>query len=414
MKKRALALTAALALMTGMLAACGGGTADTSAADTAASTEAAADAAATEAAVASSADTAAGDTASSGDTVKIGGLAPLTGTASIYGIASSNGSKLYINEKNAAGGIDGKQIEFILQDEKGDAVEAVNGYNLLVEKSAVSAIIGDVTSTPSIAVAQLASQTGLPMITPTGTAAEITQQGDNVFRTCFLDAVQAQKMAQFVLENLGLKKVGILYDNGNEYSMGLTESFKETFTAGGGEVVAEESYSSDDIDFSSQISNIQSKDAEAIYLPDYYEKVTLITTQIRDKGITLPLIGGDGWDGVLNVTDDPSMFENCYFTNHYPVEASNEKLQKFIADYKEAYGMEPNSFSALGYDAALIMATAIENAGSTDSAAIVEAIKGITVDGVTGTISFDAEGNPIKDCYIITFKDGAYQLETAI
>ena len=402
MKKRLLALTMALA-MTGALAACGGGN-NAPAADNKASDAAPVDAGDKEAADA--------DNTATGDTIKIGALAPLTGDASIYGIAASNGSKLYIDQLNANGGINGKQVEYILQDEKGDPIEAVNAYNLLVENNHVSAVLGDVTSTPSIAVAKLAGSAGMPMISPTGTAAEITQQGDSVFRACFLDPFQGKILGDFAAQELKVKTVAVLYDNGNEYSTGLMQAFVESAEANGLQVIATESYATNDIDFRSQLGNIKNTNAEAVFIPDYYNTTVLVASQAREIGLDAPLLGADGWDGVLDVVDqgDVASLNNCFFTNHYSPQDEDPKVQQFLTDYREAYNMEPNSFSALGYDAAMILCAALEQAGPDDAAAIVEAIQATDLSGVTGKISFDENGDPVKNVSIITIENGEYML----
>ncbi len=397
MKKKMLALMMALA-MTGVLAACGGG-------EKAPEGDKPAESAAADA----DGETAEGETAS-GDTIKIGGLGPLTGDVSIYGIASTNGSKLYLDQLNEGGGLNGQKVEWICQDEKGDPTEAVNAYNLLVDSEKVVAIIGDVTSTPTIAVAKLAGQAGMPMISPTGTAADITQQGDSIFRACFIDSFQGKVLGDFAAQELNATKVAVLYNNGDEYSTGVMQAFADSAEANGMEVVASESYTTNDIDFRSQLGNIQSKGAEAVFIPDYYNTVVLIASQAREIGLDVPLLGPDGWDGVLDVTEDVASLENCFFANHYSPQDESPKVQDFLKAYREAFGKEPNSFSALGYDAAMILTTAIEKAGSTDPAAIVEAMKGTDVEGVTGHITFDENGDPIKSVSIITIENGEYKL----
>lgn len=345
-----------------------------------------------------------------GGEIVIGGLAPLTGDVSIYGIAASNGSKLYFDQLNADGGIDGRQVKFVLEDEKGDPVEAVNAFNKLVENDKIVALVGDVTSTPSMAVAPEAAKLGLPMISPTGTAAEITTAGDSIFRACFLDPYQSENLAKFALEELGVSKVAVMYKNGDTYSMGLKDAFVAACETGGAEVVASESYADGDKEFRSQLTNVMNSGAEVLLVPDYYNTVVLIAAQAREMGLNIPLLGPDGWDGVLNVTSDASTLENCYFTNHYSPEDPDELVQNFRKAYEDAYGETPNAFAALGYDAAMIVSEAIKAAGTTEYAAVVEAIKNTDVTGVTGHITYDENGDPNKSISIITIEDGAYAL----
>lgn len=345
-----------------------------------------------------------------GDTIKIGGLAPLTGNVSVYGIAASNGAKLYINEINAAGGVLGKQVEFLVEDEKGDATEAVNAYNKLVNDGIV-ALIGDVTSKPSIAVAQVAADEGLPMIAPTATAAEVTMAGTNVFRACFLDPFQGETMATYASTKLNAKTAAVLYNVGDDYSVGLYEAFEAKCKELGLEIVTVESYSTGDMDFKAQLTNIVAKEPDVLFLPDYYNTVVLIASQAKEVGSKAILLGADGWDGVLTVAEDPAALEGSYFCNHYSTQDESEIVQNFLKNYQAEYGEVPNSFAALGYDAAKILLAAIEKAGSADDKpAVIAALQDTQVDGVTGGITFDAGGDPIKSASIITIKDGAYSL----
>lgn len=348
--------------------------------------------------------------------IKIGGLAPLTGAVSVYGIAANNGAKLAFDEINAAGGILGRPVEFISYDEKGDATEAINAYNRLVNEDEVVALVGDVTSGPSIAVAQRAVKDGLPMISPTGTSAEITKQGPNVFRACFIDENQGDIMGSFVAENLKLKKVAIFYNVSDNYSQGLADAFTKRVEADGIEVVANESYSGGDTDFKAQLTKILDAGPELLYIPNYYNDNILIVRQARQVGLEdVVFAGGDGWDGILDenvIGEGKNDADGAFFTNHYAADDPADKVQDFLKNYRDAYDMEAVSFAALGYDAAKLLAQAIEAAGSTDKEAITKAMKEISYDGVTGTITFDDNNNPIKAVTIIEIKDGAYTLNT--
>lgn len=346
---------------------------------------------------------------SNADTIKIGGLAPLTGNLSIYGIATDNGVKMAIDEINAAGGVLGKQIDYIVYDEKGDATEAVNAYNKLIQSDKIDAVIGDVTSNPSIAVAQQAAKDGIPMITATGTAADITKAGENVFRVCFIDPYQGETMADYAYKKLGAKTAAILYNASDDYSVGLTDAFVSTADQLGLQIVAKESYAKGDVDFKSQLTKIAGQNPDVLFIPVYYEDVALIVQQAKSAGISAQLLGADGWDGVLDKVEDRSVLEGAMYCCGFSLQSQDEKVKEFIQKYTDKYGEAPKGFSAQGYDAAYLLAQAIEEAGSTDKAAVVEAMKNIQFDGVTGHIIFDEERNPIKGVMINKLTNGAIE-----
>ncbi|MDD2213932.1 MAG: ABC transporter substrate-binding protein [Oscillospiraceae bacterium] len=347
---------------------------------------------------------------SSSDEIVIGGLAPLTGSVSLYGKATTNGAQLAFKEINAAGGINGKQIKYVVLDEKGDAQEAITAYNRLRDQEKMVALLGDVTSTPSLAVAQRAVQDNIPMLTPTSTDAQVTLTGDNVFRICFIDPDQGTTMAKYASEKLGAKTAAIISNASDTYSVGLTKAFTEEAEALGLTITASETYGKDDKDFKSQLTKIQQTNPDVLYCPDYYETDILILSQAKEVGLNIPILGGDGWDGILNVTEEgnPQEADGVYFTNHFSESDTSEKVQNFIAAYKEEYDEDPVSFSALGYDAAYMLAEAIKNANSTDSDAITSALQSISYEGVTGSISFDENGDPIKPILIIKVDGGEY------
>lgn len=342
------------------------------------------------------------------ETIRIGGLAPLTGNVAVYGVATQRGVDLYVEQINAAGGVLGKQVEMVWYDEKGDAAEAVNAYNRLVGD--VVALIGDVTSKPTIAVAELAALDNMPMISATATAYDVTTPGENIFRACFLDPYQGNTMAVYAAQNLGKKNAAVIYNIADDYSTGLAESFKSKFEELGGTVVAYEAYGASDIDFKSQLTNIASKNPDVIFMPDYYNIVAMIAKQAREAGLDMTFLGADGWDGLLTVVDDPSILDGCYFCNHYSTDDPDENVQNFLTSYTEKYNETPVSFSALGYDAAKILLTAIETAGSTDAQAIVDAMAATDIDGVTGHITYDEHRDPQKDVAMITFEGGEMKL----
>lgn len=342
------------------------------------------------------------------ESVVIGGLAPLTGAVAVYGITSTNAAKLAFDEINAAGGIlGGRMIEFNLLDEKGDDAEAINAYNKLSSEGVV-AILGDVTSKPTIAVAEIAASERMPMITATATHPDVTTFGDNIFRVCFLDPFQGKTMARFAKNELGATKVAAIYNTSDDYSDGVAKAFVEEAEALGMEVVAYEGHGNEDVDFKTQLTNIANAAPDAVMVSDYYSQAALIAAQAKEVGLDAVLLGADGWDGVTTTVDEGSydVIENSYFCNHFTTENDSEKVQNFIAAYKAAYNEEPTSFAALGYDAAYVLANAINAAGSTDPEAIIEALKATEYEGVTGSLTFDENGNPIKTVAIIKIAGG--------
>lgn len=360
------------------------------------------------------------NTSSEGETIKLGSMGPLTGDVSVYGISVTNGIKLAVDEINAAGGINGKQVELITLDEKGDTAEAVNAYNKLMSEKVV-AIVGSVTSAPTSAVADLAAQEyadgqGTLVITPSGTALDITTYGENIFRTCYTDPFQGKVMANYVAENMNATKVAIIYDNSSDYSQGIANAFAEQAAAKGLEVVAKESYGSADVDFNTQLTTIQSKEPDVLFIPDYYGKVSLIASQARSAGITVPMLGGDGWDGVMTVLDDnnKSVLDGCYFANHFSTTDTDEKVQKFVKAYEAAYSETPTAFSALAYDSVYMIKQVIEATGSTEAQEVVKGMQEINYSGITGNITFDENGDPIKSISILKIQDGNVTLDSKL
>jgi len=348
-------------------------------------------------------------------TIKIGGLGPLTGPLAIYGVTATNGSKLAFEEINKNGGILGKQVEFVLFDEKGDSTEAVTAYNRLVDEGVV-VLVGDITSKPSLAVAEIAAQDNMPMITPTGTQFNITEAGPNVFRVCFTDPYQGVILANLAKNNLKANTVAIMVNNSSDYSDGVAEAFIKEAERLGLKIVAKEGYAEGDKDFRAQLTKVAATNPDVLLVPDYYEQVALITTQAREVGVKSTFIGPDGWDGVAKALDSSAYgaVENSYFTNHYSVEDTNEKVQNFLKAYREKYKDEPSAFSALSYDAAYLMKDAIEKAGSIDKDAIVKAMKESDFAGVTGHLRFDEKNNPVKAVTVLKVVNGNYTFDSVI
>lgn len=346
---------------------------------------------------------------SDSDTIRIGGLAPLTGDAASYGVAVNNAIQMAVEDINANGGIDGKQIEYIYYDEKGDTTEATNAYNKLVQDDKVVAIIGDVTTKPTLAVAQTSQQDNIPIITATATAAEVTLTGPNIFRACFTDPFQGELMASYASEKLGATKVAVLSDMADDYSSGIAEAFVAKAEELGMQVVADEKYQDGDVDFKSQLTNIKGQNPDVLFLPVYYEDLRLISAQAKEVGVTAQLCGADGWDSVLTDNFDSSVLNGGVFCSQYSTESTDERVQNFISTYKEKYEMDPNMFAVLAYDATNMMAQAISDAGSTDSQAIIDAMAALEYDGLTGRMTFDEDRNPQKSAVIVSIQDNVYK-----
>src|SRR5574344_1581870 len=323
------------------------------------------------------------------DTIKIGGIFPLSGGVAVYGVEARNGINLAIDEINAAGGVNGQKIELISEDDEGDAAKSVNAYKKLTTQDGCKLIIGSLTSGCTIAVTALAQANGVVQLAPAATAVPVTDAGNYIFRACYTDPFQGKVGGRFAVETLGAKNAAILYDIGNDYSVGLTDNFVEAFTANGGTIAAKESYSTGDKDFNAQITKIQSANPDVIYLPDYYGTVALIAKQLRAQGLKQPIVGADGWDGLTSNAGDEVL--NGYYSNHYAADSDSPAVQKFVANFKAKYNKEPNAFAALGYDCACMMKDAIANAGSADPAKVRAALEATNGDYVTGHLTFDAK-----------------------
>lgn len=349
------------------------------------------------------------------DTVKLGVITPQTGPVSIYGKANENGIKLAAKEINEKGGIDGKKIELIIMDDKGELTEAVTSYNKLLEEN-VDLVIGAFTSKPSLAVAQTAVNYDLPVITPGGTQEEITQGKENIFRQTFTNSYQGSLLAIFAKDNLKAKTAAILKNNSDDYSTGIAKAFSDKAKELGIEIVAEESYGANDTDFKAQLTSIRKENPDILLLPDYYEKLTLIMPQAREVGIDSTFIGPDGWAGFLQALDKSSYEDvnNSYYNDHFAIDSTEDIVADFVKNYRDEYKEDPISPSALGYDSVYLAKQAIEEAKTTDHKEVTKALKNIDFEGVTGSFKFDENNNPIKSSTMIKIEDGEYKFETVV
>lgn len=359
---------------------------------------------------------------SDGDTIKIGANLELSGPVASYGEGIKEGIDLALEEINADGGVDGKKLEIVPVDNKSDAAEATNAAIKLTSQDKVVAIIGSATSGNTKAQTQIANDNKTVLITPSGTADDLTIGTDGnvidyVFRTSFIDSFQGKVAANFAIES-GIKNAAIYADNASDYAKGLAKSFKETFEAAGGKVVAEEAYVADDTDFRSTLTNLKSANPEFIFIPGYYEEVGLIVKQARELGIDVPLMGADGWDSpTLIELAGAENLNNTFITNHYSSGDPDETIQKFVKAYSEKYdGAQPDAFNALGYDSVYLLVDAMKRAGSTsDSEKIKDALaetKDLAL--ITGTISIDELHNPTKSATVLEYVDGKQEFKSKV
>ena len=352
-------------------------------------------------------NTGGGGTSGGGDKVRIGVFMSLTGSTANFGISSVNGIKMAADEVNAAGGINGKQVEMLVQDDRSDASEAATIVTKFVTQDQVHAILGEVASSRSIAAAPIAQNAKIPMLTPSSTNPEVTKKGNFIFRSCFIDPVQGAAIAQFAAKTLNAKRAAIMVDRKNDYSTGLEKVISEVFTRMGGQIVATQSYQEGDQDFNAQLTSLKGANPEVIFVPGYYNDVGLVAKQARDKGINVPLIGGDGWDSAQLYAIGGAALNGSFFTNHYSPFDTDPKVQKFVNDYKARYGGVPDALAATAYDAAQIMMDAIKRAGSLDGTAIRDALAATNnFPGVTGNVTFNENRDAVKPIIMIEIKDG--------
>lgn len=343
-----------------------------------------------------------------GDTLKIAILAPLSGDVATFGESTRDGAMMAIDEWNADGGVLGKQIETIVEDSQCNAEAAVSAANKVIDQDGVKFIIGEVCSSASIPISEVAMAKGVLQMSPTSTNPSVTvdefgKTKGLIFRACFIDPFQGTVAAKFALDNLGAQTAAVLLDQGNDYVRGLAEYFRDAFEAGGGQVVVWETYTGEDQDFSAIVTKVKDANPDILYLPDYYSTVNLIAAQAREKGVTAVMMGGDGWD---SPDLDTSVVEGGYHTNHYSADDPRPEVQDFVKQYEAKYGAVPDALATLAYDATNILLLAMEEADSTDPAAVAKALEDMSFDVVSGNITYDEFHNPIKAAAILHIQDG--------
>lgn len=373
MKKRIMAVTISIIMAAGMLAGCG---------------------------------KAAGSAA--GSTIKIGAVVPLTGDVPSLGESAKNGYQLAVDTVNANGGIDGKQIEIIFEDDENQPSKAPTVAQKLIAQDKVAGILGATNSKCSIPMGPICTQNSIPMVAPTSTNTKVTiEGGEFVFRACFIDPFQGSALASFAKNDLGASNVAVLFNNADDYSKGLAEAFSQSFEELGGTIVASESYASGESDFNAQLTNIKEADPDVLVMTDFYSTVGLIAKQARALKIDATFLGGDGWDSTDLVEIGGDAMEGAYYSVFYTSDDTSEPVTKFKDAYGKAFnGAVPDGYAALSYDAAMILIDAIDRADSTDGDAIREALTKTDLDCVSGHVVYDQDRNPIKPATICTVKDG--------
>ncbi|MFL6254366.1 MAG: ABC transporter substrate-binding protein [Pyrinomonadaceae bacterium] len=352
-------------------------------------------------------DGGAGGTSDSGGPIKVGIYGDLSGQTSSFGQSTKNGALMAIDEINAAGGINGRKIEWVMEDDQGQTQQASTVVKKLINQDKVIAVIGEVASSNSLAAAPVAQEAKVPMITPSSTNPAVTQKGDYIFRVCFTDDFQGAVAAKFAANTLKAKKAAILGDFNSDYSKGMSKFFREEFARLGGQIVSEQTYTQTDADYKGQLTSIRSSSPDVIFVPGYYGQVGVIAKQAKELGIAAPLLGGDGWDGPPLWDLGGTALNGSYMVNHYSIDDPSPAVQKFVAAYKAKYGgTAPDAIGALAYDAMNVLADAIKRAGTTESVKLRDAIAQTkNFAGVTGSITINETRDAVKPAVVFELRD---------
>ncbi|MBI2964065.1 MAG: ABC transporter substrate-binding protein [Deltaproteobacteria bacterium] len=341
------------------------------------------------------------------DEIVVGEFASLTGGTATFGRSSDAGVQLAVEEINAAGGLLGKTLRVVVEDDQSKPEEARTAVLKLLKQDRVVAVLGEVASSRSLAAAPECQRAGVPMISPASTNPKVTQVGDHIFRVCFIDPFQGSTMAKFAMKTLGAKTAAILRDVKNDYSVGLADFFRDEFLREGGKILTDVSYSEGDIDFKAQLTAIRAVRPEVVFVPGYYTEVGLIARQARELGIAVPLLGGDGWDSPRTVEIGGAAVDGCYFSNHYAADDPTEAVQSFIEKYRRKHFEVPDAMAVLGYDAAQVLADAIRRAGTTEGAKLRDAIAATRdFPGISGKITIDEQRNARKSLVVLKIDGG--------
>ena len=347
--------------------------------------------------------------------LSIGEVLSVSGPEASFGISVHNGITLAIEEANRSGGVQGRRVEVRFADAKGSADEAVQAATRLIEKEHVALLLGESSSSNSIAMGAVAQAHQVPMIAPDSTNPKVTEGRDFVARVCFVDPFQGFAMAKFARENLKLQRVAVMHDPQSDYSSGLAEVFVRKFTEMGGKVVSSRTYAKGDADFRGALKEIAASRAEGLYVPGYYADVAVIARQAKELGLHLPLLGGDGWDSSRLYEVGGSAIEGGYFSNHYSPEDPSPRSQRFIAAYQKKYGALPDSLAALGYDAGRVAIESLKRARSLNGPDVRDAIAHTKeFPGVTGDITLDGNRDAMKPAVVLQIVSGKAKYVTSV
>jgi len=338
--------------------------------------------------------------------VSIGAIFPLSGGIAYYGNESRDGALLALEEINAAGGLLGKKLALISEDNEGNVAKTVSAFTKLTGRDKVSIILGSSTSGTTQAISALAQRNKVVLISPSATNIDVTRAGDFIFRACFIDPFQGVVGADFAYQTLGSRRAAVLYAAGADYNTGLAEAFKNQFGALGGEIVADETYQTGDEDFDAQITLIKAANPDIVYLPNYYNDVSLQAKRLRDQGVTCALLGGDGWDSLIDHAGDEAL--NSFWSSGFSPDTTDPRGKAFVRAFQARFDRPASPFAALGYDAMMLAADGVKAAGTFDSVAVKDALAQLNGAYVTGNIRFDSDRNPIKGAAILEIvrKDG--------
>jgi branched-chain amino acid transport system substrate-binding protein len=351
-----------------------------------------------------------------GGEILVGEYGSMTGPQATFGQSTHNGIMMAVDEINAKGGINGRKIKVITEDDQSKQDEAATAVTKLISQNNVIAVLGEVASSASIAAAPICQANKVPMITPSSTNPEVTKKGDYIFRICFTDDYQGHSLGEYVAKTLGVKRAAILTDVKSDYSQGLGHFFEERFTALGGQIVAKASYANGDSDFKSQLTSVKAANPEVLFVPGYYTDIGQIATQSKDLGMNQPLVGGDGWESPKLIEIGGKSLEGSYYSNHYFYGDPAPIVRDFVQKYKDRYGATPDALAALGYDDARVLGDALKRSGGKGGKDLRDAIaatKGFAA--VTGTINIGPERNAIgKKLVIEEIRNGQLTLKATV
>ena len=345
------------------------------------------------------------------DEIVIGEFASLTGKEATFGTSSHEGTMLAIEELNHAGGVLGKKLKLITEDNQSKAGESATVVNKLISKDGAVAILGEVASSRSLEAAPICQSNSIPMISPSSTNPKVTETGNFIFRVCFIDPFQGTVMANFATKTLKAKNVAVLTDVKSDYSKGLGKYFKEGFTKAGGRIASELDFNGGDKDFKGQLTTIKGTNPDAVFVPGYYTDVALICIQAKEIGLTVPFFGGDGWESDTLIKLGKEAVEDNFFSTHYAPDVATDLSKKFVTEYAKRFnGKQPDAMAALGYDSAMILADAIKRAGTTDGAKVRDALAATkNFSAVTGNITINENRDAIKSAVILKINGGRFK-----